>query len=90
MTDAQVSPVPMTGLQLLLLAAPAQGRDDFGTATRRRAQSIYEFKNGSSYHLGWRSKLSSTVNNNGTFQWKSYGNHIQNFPVVPKMTRRAC
>ncbi|SMD24907.1 heparin lyase I family protein [Kibdelosporangium aridum] len=45
----------------------------------------YEFRNGSTYYLGWRSKLSSAVNNNATFQWKSYGNHIQNFPVVLKV-----
>jgi hypothetical protein len=45
----------------------------------------YNFQNGSTYYLGWRSKLSSTVNNNATFQWKSYGNHIQNFPVVLKV-----
>jgi len=45
----------------------------------------YVFQNGNTYYLGWRSKLSSTVNNNAFFQWKSYGNHIQNFPVIIKM-----
>jgi hypothetical protein len=45
----------------------------------------YAFKNGSTYYMGWRSKLTSLVNNNANFQWKSYGNHIQNFPVVIKM-----
>jgi hypothetical protein len=122
--------VPMTGLLLLLLTAPAQaatiwagdpagGLKIFGNmncdspgsvtavddATQGRVWRYnkpngsnrcenhgiavngkrYEFKNGSTYYLGWRSKLSSTVNNNATFQWKSYGNHIQNFPVVLKM-----
>ncbi|ADJ47382.1 hypothetical protein AMES_5557 [Amycolatopsis mediterranei S699] len=45
----------------------------------------YQFQNGSTYYFGWQSKLSSTVDNNANFQWKSYGNHIQNFPVVLKM-----
>lgn len=45
----------------------------------------YVFKGGQTYWLGWHSKLSSTANNNATFQWKSYGNHKQNFPVVLKM-----
>jgi hypothetical protein len=45
----------------------------------------YQFRNGSTYYLGWSSKLSNTVNNNATFQWKSYGDHIQNWPVVLKM-----
>ena len=47
--------------------------------------SRYRFANNSTYYLGWRSKLSSTVNNNATFQWKSYENHTQNFPIVLKM-----
>jgi hypothetical protein len=45
----------------------------------------YVFQNGSTYYLGWQSKLTSTADNNANFQWKSYGNHIQNFPVVLKM-----
>jgi len=45
----------------------------------------YAFGNNSTYYLGWRSKLSSTTNNNATFQWKSYQNHTQNFPIVLKM-----
>ncbi|WP_246025419.1 heparin lyase I family protein [Saccharopolyspora antimicrobica] len=45
----------------------------------------YDFRNGSTYYLGWRSRLSSTVDNNATFQWKSYGSHIQNYPVVLKV-----
>jgi len=46
----------------------------------------YTFRNGSTYYLGWRSKLNTTANNNANFQWKSYGNgHVQNFPVVLKM-----
>lgn len=47
--------------------------------------SQYTFTDGSTYYFGWRSKLSSTVNNNATFQWKSYGDHIQNWPVVLKV-----
>ncbi|SDW39357.1 Polysaccharide lyase [Amycolatopsis xylanica] len=45
----------------------------------------YVFKGGETYYFGWQSKLSSTVNNNANFQWKSYGHHTQNFPVVLKM-----
>ncbi|MFE5164202.1 heparin lyase I family protein [Streptomyces sp. NPDC056697] len=46
--------------------------------------SKYAFQNGGTYWFGWSSKLSSTVDNNATFQWKSYGDHIQNWPVVLK------
>ncbi len=46
---------------------------------------MYRFANGGTYYLGWSSKLSSLTDNNATFQWKSYGNHIQNFPIVLKM-----
>jgi hypothetical protein len=45
----------------------------------------YQFANGGTYYLGWYSKLSSTVNNNAVFQWKSYGSHTQNYPFVLKM-----
>lgn len=45
----------------------------------------YHFVNGNTYYLGWSSKLSNTVDNNAVFQWKSYGDHIQNWPVVLKM-----
>lgn len=45
----------------------------------------YVFKGGETYWLGWHSKLTNAANNNATFQWKSYGNHKQNFPVVLKM-----
>jgi hypothetical protein len=45
----------------------------------------YTFQNNSTYYLGWSMKLSSTVDNNANFQWKSYGHHIQNFPLVLKM-----
>jgi hypothetical protein len=45
----------------------------------------YTFQNNSTYYLGWSMKLSSTVNNNANFQWKSYGHHIQNYPLVLKM-----
>lgn len=48
----------------------------------------YTFSNGSTYYLGWSSRLSNTVNNNATFQWKSYNNHIQNWPVVLKVINR--
>jgi Ca2+-binding RTX toxin-like protein len=47
--------------------------------------SRFVFQEDNTYYLGWRSKLSSTVNNNASFQWKSYGNHIQNYPVLLKM-----
>ena len=45
----------------------------------------FVFQNGATYYLGWWSKLSSTANNNANFQWKSYLNHTQNFPIVLKM-----
>ncbi len=48
-------------------------------------ESRYVFREDQTYHLGWWSRLSSTVNNNANFQWKSYGNHIQNYPVLLKM-----
>jgi hypothetical protein len=41
---------------------------------------------GSTYYIGWRFKLSSTVNDNCFFQWKSYGSPMnQNYPLVIKM-----
>ncbi|MFC4082047.1 heparin lyase I family protein [Amycolatopsis samaneae] len=47
--------------------------------------SKYTFRNDQTFYLGWSFKLSDTVNNNAVFQWKSYGHHIQNYPVVLKM-----
>jgi len=46
---------------------------------------MFKFSNNSTYYISWESSLSSTVNDNAVFQWKSYGNHIQNFPLVLKM-----
>jgi len=41
---------------------------------------------GSTYYIGWRFKLTSTVDNNAIFQWKAYGSPmVQNFPLVIKM-----
>ena len=41
---------------------------------------------GHEYYIGWGFKLSSTVNDNAIFQWKSYGSPmVQNYPVVLKM-----
>src|SRR3954465_4517420 len=41
---------------------------------------------GSQYYIGWGFKLSSTVNDNAIFQWKSYGSPmVQNFPLVIKL-----
>jgi hypothetical protein len=45
----------------------------------------FVFQNNTTYYLGWSTRLSNNTNNNANFQWKSYGNHIQNFPVVLKM-----
>lgn len=47
--------------------------------------SSFVFQNNTTYYLGWSTKLTNTTNNNANFQWKSYGTHIQNFPVVLKM-----
>ena len=41
---------------------------------------------GSQYYIGWAFKITSTVNDNAVFQWKSYGSPmVQNFPLVIKM-----
>jgi hypothetical protein len=45
----------------------------------------YNFQNNSTYYIAWSMKLSSTVDNNANFQWKSYGHHIQNYPIVLKV-----
>lgn len=45
----------------------------------------YVFQNNTTYYFGWSTKLTDATNNNANFQWKSYGTHIQNFPVVLKM-----
>jgi len=41
---------------------------------------------GVTYYIGWRFKMSSTVNDNSIFQWKSYGSPMnQNYPIVIKV-----
>ena len=45
----------------------------------------YNFQNNSTYYFGWSMRLSSNVDNNANFQWKSYGHFIQNFPLVLKV-----
>ena len=41
---------------------------------------------GQTYYIGWRLKMSSTVNDNSVFQWKSYGSPMnQNYPIVIKV-----
>jgi hypothetical protein len=47
--------------------------------------AMYHFTDNATYYLEWSTRLSSTVDNNAIFQWKSYGNHIQNYPVVLKV-----
>jgi hypothetical protein len=47
--------------------------------------AMMKFANNSTYYIGWWFKLSDIGNNNAVFQWKSYGKHIQNFPVVLRM-----
>ena len=43
-------------------------------------------KNSKTYYIGWRFKISNTVNNNSIFQWKAYGSPMtQNYPFVIKM-----
>ena len=40
---------------------------------------------GSTYYLGWRFKVNSTVTDNAVFQWKAYGSPLQqNYPLVLK------
>lgn len=51
-----------------------------------RGAKNYQAAEGDEIYIGWRFKLSSTVDNNAVFQWKAYGsNMLQNFPVVLKM-----
>jgi hypothetical protein len=45
----------------------------------------YDFRNNATYYIHWSSKLTSTIDNNANFQWKSYGRFTQNFPIVLKM-----
>jgi len=48
----------------------------------------YVFQNGSTYYLGWRFKLSNTVNNNANMQWKVFpapGPANLNWPLALKM-----
>ena len=41
---------------------------------------------GNTYYIGWRFKLTSLVDDNAVFQWKSYGSPmVQNFPLIVKM-----
>lgn len=47
--------------------------------------AMYHFTDNATYYLEWSTRLSSTVDDNAIFQWKSYGNHIQNYPVVLKV-----
>jgi hypothetical protein len=47
--------------------------------------NMYKFQNNATYYISWSSRLSSLADNNAVFQWKSYGDHIQNYPVVLKM-----
>jgi hypothetical protein len=45
---------------------------------------------GSTYYLGWRCELTSTVTDNAVFQWKAYdGTLQQNFPLVIKCVNGA-
>src|ERR1700728_513405 len=38
---------------------------------------------GSTYYIGWRFKVNTTVNDNAVFQWKAYGEPMeQDFPIV--------
>jgi hypothetical protein len=48
----------------------------------------YTFQNGSTYYLGWRYRLSSTVDNNAQFQWKVFpapGPAGLNWPLALKV-----
>jgi hypothetical protein len=51
-----------------------------------RGYRNFRFANNATYHIGWWFKLTNIGNNNAIFQWKSYENHRQNFPVVLKVT----
>ena len=41
---------------------------------------------GGTYYIGWRSRLTTTADDNANFQWKAFGRPLlQNFPLVLKM-----
>jgi hypothetical protein len=44
--------------------------------------SMFQTRNNATYYFGWSSRLSTVVRTNAVFQWKSYGDHAQNFPLV--------
>ena len=53
--------------------------------------SNYTFANNATYFLGWRSKLSSTVDNNANFQWKVFpspGPAGLNWPLALKIVNK--
>jgi hypothetical protein len=43
---------------------------------------MFQTRNNKTYYFGWSSRLSTVVRTNAVFQWKSYGDHTQNFPLV--------
>jgi len=61
-------------------------KDDGDRRSECHAASGFQAAIGGQYYLGWGFKLTSAVNNNAIFQWKSYGSPMtQNFPLVVKM-----
>jgi hypothetical protein len=61
-------------------------KDNDDRRSECHAASGFQAAIGSQYYLGWGFKLTSAVNNNAIFQWKSYGSPmVQNFPLVIKM-----
>src|SRR5687767_16033213 len=48
-------------------------KDDLDRRCEGKGASGFTVTRGQTYYIGWRLKMSSTVNDNSVFQWKSYG-----------------
>jgi hypothetical protein len=80
------------GSSISVVSDPTYGQDfQFYKAAADLRAEAHGAKNfdpaiGSTYFLGWRFEVNSTVNDNAVFQWKAYGTTgstlQQNFPLV--------
>jgi hypothetical protein len=80
------------GSSITVITDPTYGQDfQFYKAAADLRAEAHGAKNfdpaiGSTYYLGWRFEVNSTVNDNAVFQWKAYGTTgstlQQNFPLV--------
>jgi hypothetical protein len=51
----------------------------------KNGSSKITFQNNTTYYFGWWTKLTNNSDNNAIFQWKSYDEHSQNFPLTLKL-----